>query len=97
MQVPTATSLKDIYPADALTVQKKRWENLLQTFKSEYGQQADFVSRSPGRVNLIGEVSYLFTILMSVASVSNIRFGEGWELLLRYLFITITLRFSTRV
>jgi galactokinase len=58
--VPTATSLNDIYTEDALEAQTKRWKNLLTTFKSEYGQQADFVSRSPGRVNLIGEVSAQF-------------------------------------
>lgn len=57
--VPTATSLKDIYTQDALEMQAKRWENLLATFKAEYGHQAHFVSRSPGRVNLIGEVSQI--------------------------------------
>jgi galactokinase len=57
MEVPTATSLRDIYPASALPDQTKRWEQLLSKFKAEYGQQADFVSRSPGRVNIIGEVS----------------------------------------
>src|SRR6201992_1680606 len=57
MEVPTATSLRDIYTEDTLDTQTKRWEKLLADFKAEYGQQADFVSRSPGRVNLIGEVS----------------------------------------
>jgi galactokinase len=56
-QVPTATSLKDIYPEDAVESQTGRWERLLAAFKKEYGQPADFVSRSPGRVNLIGEVN----------------------------------------
>ena len=54
--VPTATSLKDIYPDDAVDTQASRWEKLLATFKNEYGSPADFVSRSPGRVNIIGEV-----------------------------------------
>jgi len=57
MEVPTTTTLKDIYPEDALQVQQKRWHNLLSAFQEKYGRQADFVSRSPGRVNLIGEVS----------------------------------------
>jgi galactokinase len=57
MEVPTATSLSDIYPEDALPVEIKRWESLLAKFKDLYGQQADFVARSPGRVNIIGEVS----------------------------------------
>jgi galactokinase len=56
MEVPTATSLSDIYPEDALPVETKRWESLLAKFKDLYGKQADFVARSPGRVNIIGEV-----------------------------------------
>ncbi|RYN41780.1 Galactokinase [Alternaria arborescens] len=55
MEVPTATSLRDIYPEDALPVETKRWESLLAKFKDLYGKQADFVARSPGRVNIIGE------------------------------------------
>lgn len=57
-EVPTATSLKDIYTDDAVESQTARWERLLQAFKTEYGALPDFVSRSPGRVNLIGEVCY---------------------------------------
>jgi galactokinase len=56
MEVPTKTSLADIYPGDALQAQTTRWNNLLSTFKDTYGKSADFVSRSPGRVNIIGEV-----------------------------------------
>jgi galactokinase len=56
MEVPTATSLQDIYPEEAIPVETKRWENLLAKFKETYGKQAEFVSRSPGRVNIIGEV-----------------------------------------
>jgi galactokinase len=61
MEVPTKTSLADIYPEDALQAQTTRWNNLLSTFKDKYGKSADFVSRSPGRVNIIGEVSELST------------------------------------
>ena len=57
MEVPTKTSLADIYPEDALQAQTTRWNKLLSTFKDTYGKSADFVSRSPGRVNIIGEVS----------------------------------------
>src|SRR5690242_19234427 len=57
MEVPTATSLHDIYDEDAVPVETKRWERLLAKFKELYGKPADFVSRSPGRVNIIGEVS----------------------------------------
>jgi galactokinase len=56
MNVPTATSLSDIYPEDALPAEAKRWESLLAKFKDLYGKQAEFVARSPGRVNIIGEV-----------------------------------------
>jgi len=59
MEVPTATSLRDIYPEDALPVETKRWDSLLAKFKDLYGKQADFIARSPGRVNIIGEVNYL--------------------------------------
>lgn len=56
MEVPTAASLRDIYTEDAVPVQAKRWESLLAKFKETYGKRADFVARSPGRVNIIGEV-----------------------------------------
>lgn len=56
MEVPTASSLRDIYPEDALPAETKRWDSLLAKFKELYGKQADFVARSPGRVNIIGEV-----------------------------------------
>ncbi|KAF2671951.1 Galactokinase [Microthyrium microscopicum] len=55
MEIPIATSLSDIYPDDALPSQRARWEELFAKFAQEYGHAADFVSRSPGRVNLIGE------------------------------------------
>lgn len=57
MEVPTASSLRDIYPEDAFPVETKRWDSLLARFKDLYGKQADFVARSPGRVNIIGEVN----------------------------------------
>lgn len=56
MEVPTTSSLADIYPEDALKSQTARWNKLLSTFKERYGKSPDFVSRSPGRVNIIGEV-----------------------------------------
>ena len=56
MEVPTKTSLADIYPQDAIKSQTKRWDELISTFKETYGKLPDFVSRSPGRVNIIGEV-----------------------------------------
>lgn len=63
--VPVASSLKEIYTPDALHSQTKRWENLLQAFQSTYGVPVTFVSRSPGRVNIIGEhIDYsLYSVL----------------------------------
>ncbi|CBX91039.1 hypothetical protein IAQ61_002504 [Plenodomus lingam] len=55
MAVPTATSLRDIYDEDALPIETKRWDSLLARFQDLYGKQAEFVARSPGRVNIIGE------------------------------------------
>lgn len=63
--VPITSSLNDIYTSDALPTESKRWTHLLQTFKSNYGRDADFVARSPGRVNIIGEhIDYsLYSVL----------------------------------
>lgn len=59
MEVPTTKQLVDVYSQDSIPVQMKRWDNLLQQFQDKYGKKAEFVSRSPGRVNLIGEVRHL--------------------------------------
>lgn len=63
--VPVAKSLKDIYTEDAIHPQTSRWEALLKTFESNYGHSPQFVSRSPGRVNIIGEhIDYsLYSVL----------------------------------
>ena len=63
--VPVASSLGDIYTPDALPSQTKRWNDLLTQFESTYGHAAEFVARSPGRVNIIGEhIDYsLYSVL----------------------------------
>ncbi|KAI9653791.1 MAG: galactokinase [Alyxoria varia] len=53
--VPTTSSFSEVYPQDAIPAQEKRWGNLLSHFEKEYGRKAEYVSRSPGRVNIIGE------------------------------------------
>ncbi|KAI0397864.1 galactokinase [Xylariaceae sp. FL0594] len=53
--VPTVTALQDIYTTQALADQTARWNALLEKFQAQYGKPAQFVSRSPGRVNIIGE------------------------------------------
>jgi galactokinase len=55
MEVPAAESIRDIYPESAIASQTKRWQALLSRFEAVYGTPATHVSRSPGRVNLIGE------------------------------------------
>ncbi|KAJ4423070.1 galactokinase [Gnomoniopsis sp. IMI 355080] len=63
--VPFARSLDDIYTSDALPSQAKRWNHLLSQFQTIYSQPAEFVARSPGRVNIIGEhIDYsLYSVL----------------------------------
>lgn len=62
MEVPTKSALADIYPEDAVESQSKRWRTLLKTFQDTYGKAPDFVSRSPGRVNIIGEVRSAYLV-----------------------------------
>lgn len=54
--IPVVSSIEDVYPVDAISSQRERWNNLLSAFQKQYGRKANFVSRSPGRVNIIGEV-----------------------------------------
>ncbi|RYO80432.1 hypothetical protein DL766_007802 [Monosporascus sp. MC13-8B] len=63
--VPTVTALRDIYNEQALGDQTARWNSLLDKFQATYGAPAQFVSRSPGRVNIIGEhIDYsLYSVL----------------------------------
>ncbi|KAL2267827.1 hypothetical protein VTJ83DRAFT_5104 [Remersonia thermophila] len=63
--VPVVRSLEAIYAADALASQTSRWNKLLAQFQETYGRAAEFVSRSPGRVNIIGEhIDYsLYSVL----------------------------------
>ncbi|KAI9497413.1 galactokinase [Zychaea mexicana] len=53
--VPTYESLDKIYDSSALAKQGPRYNALVEKFTSIYGRKPDFIARSPGRVNLIGE------------------------------------------
>ncbi|KAI1751002.1 galactokinase [Xylaria castorea] len=53
--VPSVAALHDIYTTQALADQGVRWNSLLDKFQAQYGSPAQFVARSPGRVNIIGE------------------------------------------
>jgi galactokinase len=63
--VPVAAALADIYQPAALPVQAPRWDALLARFAAVHGRPADFIARSPGRVNIIGEhIDYsLYSVL----------------------------------
>ncbi|KAK5660432.1 hypothetical protein OQA88_12976 [Cercophora sp. LCS_1] len=63
-EVPRATELSQLY-GDEVEFQRERWRNLIVKFKDVYGSEPEFVSRSPGRVNIIGEhIDYsLFPVL----------------------------------
>jgi galactokinase len=71
--VPVAKSLEDIYAEDALPIQKTRWDQLLSQFKTNYSHPAQFVSRSPGRVNIIGEhIDYSLYSVLPMAITADI-------------------------
>lgn len=73
--VPTVTSLDEVYSnatAGALPEQRQRFANLVDSFKAKYGgEEPDFVARSPGRVNIIGEhIDYsLYDVLPTAVTV----------------------------
>jgi galactokinase len=71
--VPVATLLKDIYTEDALPAQTARWGRLLEQFKTNYGHSPQFVSRSPGRVNIIGEhIDYSLYSVLPMAITADV-------------------------
>jgi galactokinase len=68
--VPQLESLEDVYPSSDLNLgvsqeHTSRFKNLLTQFKNVYGHKPEFIARSPGRVNIIGEhVDYsLYNVL----------------------------------
>ncbi|RDL42148.1 putative galactokinase protein [Venustampulla echinocandica] len=71
--VPLAKSLNDIYTDDALPGQTKRWQHLVEQFKTNYGHSPQFVSRSPGRVNIIGEhIDYSLYSVLPMAITADV-------------------------
>lgn len=73
-QIPYATSLDEVYPINQLGSLRLRWNTLLQEFQRHYNHKPDFVARSPGRVNLIGEhIDYsLYNVLPMAVCVDVI-------------------------
>lgn len=70
--VPYATALADIYPEAALLSEAPRWNRLLEKFNSHFGHHAEFVARSPGRVNIIGEhIDYSLYAVLPMAITAD--------------------------
>lgn len=72
--VPRVTSLDEVYSnttAGALPKQRSRFKNLVDSFAKEHGEKPDFIARSPGRVNIIGEhIDYsLYNVLPAAVTV----------------------------
>lgn len=53
--VPMVKNIDQIYYPDDLPSEKKRFAHLLDRYFELYSKKPDFVARSPGRVNIIGE------------------------------------------
>ncbi|KAJ9148945.1 Galactokinase [Pleurostoma richardsiae] len=71
--VPIARALDEIYTEDALESQRTRWQHLLSSFKHRYGHAPQFVSRSPGRVNIIGEhIDYSLYSVLPMAITADV-------------------------
>ena len=74
--MPQLDSIHDVYAEspsspDIAQEHKTRWKGLLSSFSKTYGHKPDFVARSPGRVNIIGEhIDYsLFDVLPMAVTV----------------------------
>ncbi|KAL7266482.1 galactokinase [Rhizina undulata] len=70
--VPEVLTVEEIYPAALKHGQTQRWEHLLAKFQERYGHRAEFVSRSPGRVNIIGEhIDYMLFAVLPMAVTAD--------------------------
>lgn len=71
--VPSALSINAIYPEDAVPAQTERWTKLLNKFQERYQHPAEFVARSPGRVNIIGEhIDYSLYEVLPMAITADV-------------------------
>ncbi|KAL8740436.1 MAG: hypothetical protein Q9190_006863, partial [Brigantiaea leucoxantha] len=69
--VPVFKTIDDLYPLANLASQRERWDTLISHFKERFDQPPQFIARSPGRVNIIGEhIDYsLYEVLpMAIAA-----------------------------
>ena len=74
--VPQLDSIHEVYAEslDSTNIapeHKTRWNELISSFSKTYGHKPDFVARSPGRVNIIGEhIDYsLYDVLPMAVTV----------------------------
>ncbi|KAI5805509.1 ribosomal protein S5 domain 2-type protein [Peziza echinospora] len=70
--VPEVSSTAQVYPDIAQEAQALRWQNLEEKFVQTYGHKPDFISRSPGRVNIIGEhIDYMLYEVLPMAITAD--------------------------
>jgi galactokinase len=74
--VPQFTTLKDVYSASedsphVSSEHETRFKGLISNFSDTFGEKPEFVARSPGRVNIIGEhIDYsLYDVLPAAVTV----------------------------
>ncbi|KKK16313.1 galactokinase [Aspergillus rambellii] len=80
MIVPQTESIAEVYATDEVSAtsvapqHQKRFNHLISQFYKLYSHRPDFVARSPGRVNIIGEhIDYnLYDVLPTAVSVDVI-------------------------
>ncbi|KAJ6021338.1 hypothetical protein N7540_006842 [Penicillium herquei] len=78
--VPQTESIAEVYATDEASLNsvaaqhQQRFSGLISQFNKEYNHRPDFVARSPGRVNIIGEhIDYsLYDVLPTAVSVDVI-------------------------
>ena len=78
--VPWVESLEDVYGSgvspDVPPEYEQRFKNLIRRFEKTYGRKPDYVSRSPGRVNIIGEhVDYSLYNVLPTAVINDVIIG----------------------
>jgi len=78
--VPVVHRLGDMYYDDEFKKQAHRWIELLDKHKELYGAEAEFVARSPGRVNIIGEhIDYSLFPVLPMAISADVRLVVSYD------------------
>ena len=85
--IPRISSLDEVYTnatGRILPEQRARFQHLIHSFTKSHGSKPDFIARSPGRVNIIGEhIDYsLYNVLPTAVTVDvlvAVRVRDGSE------------------